>query len=84
MGKSWGQRMDAQMKASKAQTGTGRMSGRVNQDNIRKQCTQCNGGWVPFPKSMRTTKKTRNADGEACGWCGGDGYLDPGDKGYGK
>jgi hypothetical protein len=69
------------MRALAEQTGKGRMSGRVNQSEIRKPCPQCNGGRSMVPKVLRTTSHRADSD-NGCGNCGGDGYLDPGDKGY--
>lgn len=52
---------------------------RAKASEVRKPC-RCNGGRIPVPKFLRTTK----TGGNGCGYCGGDGWLDPGDKGYGK
>lgn len=52
----------------------------VNPQTTRQACPQCNNGRTFVPKSMRTTRV--NASDGSCGYCGGDGYLDPGDRGY--
>jgi hypothetical protein len=77
---TWGARRDKEMRALAEQTGKGRMSGRHN-DGYRKPCPQCNGGRKIVPKALRTTSVRYGSD-NGCGNCGGDGYLDPGDKGY--
>lgn len=75
---------DAARAAAKKAHGAGFMpkplSARTNPQTTRQACPQCNKGRTFVPKSMRTTKV--NASDGSCGWCGGDGYLDPGDRGY--
>jgi len=59
------------------------MSSRTDPNKMRKPCPLCNRGRSPIPKALRTTSRRAGAD-NGCGNCGGDGYLDPGDRGYGR
>lgn len=56
------------------------MSRRVNPQTTRVPCPQCNSGRSMIPKFARTTKVSPGG----CANCGGDRYLDPGDRGYRK
>jgi len=83
---------DAQERAKKKAAGAGflpKSSWGLRMTESRKPCPSCNGGSNPWPKALRTERRRASGgdgmngtEGNGCGNCGGDGYLDPGDRGY--